>query len=411
MGKFQGDNWYVMRNGAQIGPLPEIEVRRLAKEGTLEYDEMLWRPGMKQWVTSGSYEELFPPPAVPIESKYATQKSNISDKMANSAQRGPAGLGGWLILVTAGLFLSPPLALTIIILDFEALTQGVTQAWYNLLFFEGCAVFLVGICLPVWLIISFFQHKKDFPQHYVYFLWSAVAIHVVQLIVLATLVGGLDNYIRLSSGISRTTGLVVAAVIWTLYIKRSKRVANTFDIVGSERWQLITMYSVGLFFVIGSILCSLYLLPYTGRRSLAYSDSSNRLVRQPEVAKAVADPYQDAVAAIQGRDYARATQLLRPLAERGDARAQAGIGLMYEYGQGVFGQGVPSQDYAQALAWYFKSADQGYAYAQYSLGSMYENGRGVSQDHSEAVKWWGKAAQQGLPQAQSCLSNRPGCAK
>jgi TPR repeat protein len=36
-------------------------------------------------------------------------------------------------------------------------------------------------------------------------------------------------------------------------------------------------------------------------------------------------------------------------------------------------KGVP-QDYAQAFAWYRKSADQGYAKAQYGVGFMYEEG-------------------------------------
>ncbi len=130
-----------------------------------------------------------------------------------------------------------------------------------------------------------------------------------------------------------------------------------------------------------------------------------------EETKAVADPYHEGRAAIQRQDYATAFQLFQQLAERGDARAEAATGLIYEYGQGVYGQGVPPRDDAQALAWYFKAADQGYAYAQYSLGLMYEDGRGVPRDHAEAVKWWGKAAQQGFPPAESCLSNRPGCAK
>ena len=183
------------------------------------------------------------------------------------------------------------------------------------------------------------------------------------------------------------------------------------------------------FFVIGFALYSLYLSSYTGH-SPVYSDSSKRLDQQHEETKAATNPYQEAEAAFLREDYATTFQLLRPLAERGDARAQAGIGIMYEDGLGVRqnyaeaakwlrlgadqgnvgaqatlgdayanGQGVARDD-AQAVTWFRKAADQGYAAAQYTLGLMYEAGRGVPQDHAEAVKWWGVAAAQGFHPAK-----------
>ena len=91
---------------------------------------------------------------------------------------------------------------------------------------------------------------------------------------------------------------------------------------------------------------------------------------------AVAGPLEDGAAAYQRGDYATAAQLSRPLAEQGNAAAQAGLGWMY-----VNGQGVP-QDYAQALIWLRKAADQGDAYGQTNLGFMYVNGLGVPQDYA-----------------------------
>ena len=103
---------------------------------------------------------------------------------------------------------------------------------------------------------------------------------------------------------------------------------------------------------------------------------------------------QDGLAAYQRHDYATALQVLRPLADHGDARAQYVIGVMYYNGEGV------SLDSDQAVKWFRLAADQRLANAQHNLGHMYAKGEGVSRDYSEAVKWFGLAADQGLADAQ-----------
>ena len=90
-------------------------------------------------------------------------------------------------------------------------------------------------------------------------------------------------------------------------------------------------------------------------------------------------------------------QMMLALAQRGNAKAQYGLGLMYHEGYGV------SQDYMEAVKWYRKAAQQGDASAQFLLGGMYTQGEGVPQDYAEAVKWYRKAAQQGDASAQFLL--------
>ena len=84
--------------------------------------------------------------------------------------------------------------------------------------------------------------------------------------------------------------------------------------------------------------------------------------------QAIAGSFEDSVAAYERGDYATALQLLRPLAERGDAAAQLNLGIIYQKGRGV------PQNYAAALLWFGKAANQGMAVAQYNLGSMYHGG-------------------------------------
>ncbi len=111
-------------------------------------------------------------------------------------------------------------------------------------------------------------------------------------------------------------------------------------------------------------------------------------------------PYVQAVlesakAAYEAGDYDTAPELIIPLAEAGDARAQHNLGYLYQTGFGV------KQDYAEALKWYRKAAEQGLARAQANLGFRYQNGSGVQQDLIQSYAWYGIAAAGGFVQAQN----------
>ena len=90
--------------------------------------------------------------------------------------------------------------------------------------------------------------------------------------------------------------------------------------------------------------------------------------------------------AYRAGDYPRAIKRIAPAAERGNARAQAFLGFMYQYGRGV------AQNYALAAYWYRRSAEQGNPTAQHLLGLMYDKGHGVDRDDVVAYKWLSLAA-------------------
>jgi uncharacterized protein len=113
-----------------------------------------------------------------------------------------------------------------------------------------------------------------------------------------------------------------------------------------------------------------------------------------------AGPLESASAALQRRDFATALQLLRPLAEQGNASAELYLGDMH-----YFGEGVP-QDYAEAMKWFLLAAGQGSAPAQSNLGLIYERGSGVPQDYVQAYKWYSIAASQFAAQNQKTANNR-----
>lgn len=116
------------------------------------------------------------------------------------------------------------------------------------------------------------------------------------------------------------------------------------------------------------------------------------------VALAASHELDDAWAAFQKGDYATALQVLRPLAQQGQPEAQHGLGVMYEFGDGV----EPNK--AEAAKWYRVAADAGLAIAQFSYGNMLLAGEGVDQNDVEAIKWFRLAADQGLANAQHNLA-------
>lgn len=93
------------------------------------------------------------------------------------------------------------------------------------------------------------------------------------------------------------------------------------------------------------------------------------------------EPYD----ALQRGDYRLAAGLFYPLAQRGDARAQYNLGMLYASGLGV------DQDYQAALKWHRMAAAQGHAGGQNELAQMYARGQGVQPNPVLAYVWFSMA--------------------
>jgi hypothetical protein len=115
------------------------------------------------------------------------------------------------------------------------------------------------------------------------------------------------------------------------------------------------------------------------------------------LAAAEPDAYEAGTAALQKGDYATAWEILAPLAQAGNARAENDIGVMYGLGLGV------AQSYSKAAVWITRAAERGNPHAQSTLGYMYYRARGVARDYRAAALWSRRAAEQGIASAQSNL--------
>ena len=104
--------------------------------------------------------------------------------------------------------------------------------------------------------------------------------------------------------------------------------------------------------------------------------------------------YEEGKQAYLHKDYKRALEILKPLAEQGNSQAQITMGLMYDYGHGV------KKDPAESIKWYRMAAEQGVPLVQHDLGVKYFQGQGVEQNYLEAAKWWEMSANAGVADSQ-----------
>ena len=107
-----------------------------------------------------------------------------------------------------------------------------------------------------------------------------------------------------------------------------------------------------------------------------------------------ADLYDDGTQAYMVGDFKKAFEIIKSIAEQGDASAQLDLASMYFNGEGV------PKDNEEGVKWVRKAAEQGDPEAQAMLGGIYSADNLAPRDYSEAVKWWRKAAEQGDPGSQ-----------
>ena len=99
------------------------------------------------------------------------------------------------------------------------------------------------------------------------------------------------------------------------------------------------------------------------------------------------DPY----VAYENGDFETARELLAPLVEAGDPKAQTHLGAIYQI----------EHDYTEAVKHYTSAARQNHAPAQYNLGLMLHAGRGTEKSLFQAYGWFDLAMRQGHSKAQN----------
>jgi TPR repeat protein len=104
----------------------------------------------------------------------------------------------------------------------------------------------------------------------------------------------------------------------------------------------------------------------------------------------------EGIAAFESERYDKAVAELTPLAQAGNPEAMRYLAEVYDDGLG---------NVAKALPWYQRAAGKGEPRAEARLGELYDKGHGVPRDTDMALDWYGKAAAQGDDEAEAALGD------
>lgn len=104
---------------------------------------------------------------------------------------------------------------------------------------------------------------------------------------------------------------------------------------------------------------------------------------------AFAGPYEDAIEASRAGKYEQAFQMLKRLADQGDARAAHQVGMAFEYARGT------TSSFTEAAKYYRIAAIKGSAGSQTNLGLLYLKGKGLPKNRDTAIYWLKKSQAQG----------------
>lgn len=155
---------------------------------------------------------------------------------------GPSGIGGWLILILIALIIQPLLLVSTIIrinlpifsdqVAWDILTSPTSEGYIPLFSFLAYYELIGNIIMfiaSIALLFLFFQKKKAFPTVYFWFLiFNAVFIIIDEAV--ADQIFSNAKFMDLDEEIKykETAKALIGCAIWLPYLKRSKRVKNTF---------------------------------------------------------------------------------------------------------------------------------------------------------------------------------------
>jgi len=107
--------------------------------------------------------------------------------------------------------------------------------------------------------------------------------------------------------------------------------------------------------------------------------------------------FEDGWAAVKAQDKTKAIEILTPLADKGDVRAQTELGVIYSSKE--------LNDPTKAFKYYKLAADQGQMWGNYMVGDAYAEGKVVEKNIGYAEQRYIKAANEGLVGAMRSLSH------
>lgn len=256
-----GDGWYYAKDEKIVGPIPLENLEVILSMVSDPYNLRVWRVGFSDWAAAGTVKEIAalirtPPPLPETRGESASktksplpsilqtttpQTSNLigdgrtSNVLPPPNKKALVGIGGWLILVAIGQILGPLIFLSRQVTEFTKLDSSVWTL-YPITFYGEAALSASFFVLVIYTSYLFFKKSRFFPRYFVYSYAAAVLLFPIDSIFVALTFSAYTGRpievfltpMMTPELLGQLTGAIIFAAIWIAYIKKSKRVANTF---------------------------------------------------------------------------------------------------------------------------------------------------------------------------------------
>ncbi len=146
------------------------------------------------------------------------------------------GIGGWLALLAFGVTLAPLFIFGSLITYYSSpdITAALTTIPTAMILEAILNVALFG--MSFFVVFSFYRKKKNFPNIYMLFMAFAFLIYPLNALIVAVSLWNLGysfgsvfaEVLSEQAAIKSMIQTVFGGIVWSLYLIRSRRVANTF---------------------------------------------------------------------------------------------------------------------------------------------------------------------------------------
>ncbi len=148
--------------------------------------------------------------------------------------QGPNGIGGWLIFFAVSLTLIPIVSLVGLIASLVVLLDELFRnSWWAPLvpMFADVLLTLGTLVTTCWLAVLFFTKRAGFPRSWVLVhvvLATVLTVEWMLAMVLSQQFPNQQAFKEWMEGLSRPQFVWIGVWIWSTYLRKSRRVKNTF---------------------------------------------------------------------------------------------------------------------------------------------------------------------------------------
>ena len=235
--------WHVVNADDTTSEETVESLRRRVLNGSIDKDTWAWTPGMAEWESAGeALAHLFEPPRRPatrakempdddfheagVQSPVPAAEAGgwLGSRRKSDTANRLSGIGGWLILPAIALFLIPIRIITSAKEYLRAIERTETDHQFYVVMTDWSLLIALSFFSLI-VAFFFFKRRKGSLSLYIILLfgmalWSAIDATILSLL-------GLDEEATRQYLTAGAT--LLAAIIWTAYFRRSRRVRNTFS--------------------------------------------------------------------------------------------------------------------------------------------------------------------------------------